>query len=629
MAEGIPFLTYPPVAQHGLIGDRRTAALVAGDGSIDWLCLPVFDGVSFFGSLLDANKGGLWRLGPAEPFVGRQRYSDGTAVLVTTWSRPGFELELTDAMLWPETDRTGGNQQGRAIVRHIRCLSGRSSVVSQFAPRFNFEHTGGVQPENGGAVYQAGGHKLSLWTSFPMTALDGQSSDFFYLNQDEEAWAVLSVDQPSSQEWSIEKARAALQATRDYWQNRQNRLIYHGSHEEQVLRSAQVLQLLTYAPQGSLVAAPTTSLPLRVGGSYNWDYRYSWVRDAALAVSIMSTLGDHETVEGLMNWLVKLARNSDSPLHTVYTINGDSDFPAQPVTSLEGYQGSQPVRVGNRAYNQLQPGAVGYLAEALLNYLEHDGKWSDEYWYIVQKRIAQDTIARWREPDNGIWELPQKAHYVSSKVMCWVALDRAIKIAEKTGHKNEIAEWRSNLEALQDEIMERGWSDKMGAFRQRYDQDSMDASALLIPIVGFLPSEHPFVLSTLEKLVERLVNDGMVHRFEANDGSGEPENSAAGDFQGAYLPCTFWLANAFAKAGLAEEAEEILQKVETKIGEMGLFAEILDTESDCFMGNYPLAFSHAEYLSAVLALAEARPLDNARLKLGQLTHHLQHLFKHK
>lgn len=349
-----------------------------------------------------------------------------------------------------------------------------------------------------------------------------------------------------------------------------------------------------------MVAAPTTSLPERIGGDRNYDYRHSWVRDASLSMATLGSLGDTPSAERYMGWLARRNSSTESPLQVVYRVAGGTELDQRERTDLEGYRGSLPVRFGNRAAAQRQLDWLGFLAECALVYLEQGGTWYGECWRTVRS-AAEYTAANWHKPDHGIWELSEQRHYVSGKVMSWVALDRALRIAERTGRTDETDNWSDTRGRIYAEVMDRGWSERMGAFRQHYESDRLDAAALLIPITGCLPPDHPRVLSTIERIEEQLTTDGLVHRFPPDDGV-----LSLSDFEGAFLPCTFWLAVAYAMAGNVERAERILERCESLAGGLGVFAEEVDVRSGAFLGNTPLLFSQVEYVRARLEVARAR-----------------------
>ncbi len=618
------FIAYPPIEHHGVVGDRRTAALVAADGTVDWWCLPDYDGIPVFGALLDADRGGHCRLGPLVPTMGHQRYEPGTAVLTTEWEMDDGVLLLTDAMLWPTDTRAAGDENRRVLVRMLTCTSGRCDAVCDVRPRAEFADIDELRELADGLVFSLHEHTLGLWTSTPLAADGMGCAASIKLEQGEIFLAVFSLDETPAV-WTDADVRKAMEETRDSWRGWDRRIVYTGPRAERVRQSAMAVRLLGYTPTGALVAAPTTSLPERVGGDRNYDYRLAWVRDASLSLAILSLLGDTTAAQGYMDWLAGLDSSTDSPLQVVYRVDGRIDVTQQERTDIVGYRQSRPVRFGNHAFEQRQLDSLGYFNDCALVYLNHGGAWRDAYWTVVQA-AANYTVANWRQPDSGIWELPAEQHYVSSKVMSWVALERAIQIARKTGHLADIERWLAAVEVIHQEVMDRGWSDRLGAFTQRYEADTLDAAALLIPVMGFLPGGHPRVVATTDRIAETLAIDGLVHRFVASETPGHPDMPLA-EFEGAFLPCTFWLATAYAKDGRVESAERILQKVEESVGDLGLLAEEIDARSGAFLGNTPLLFSQVEYVRAVMEVARAQPIDWAKMMVGMAEQRIRRMIR--
>ena len=598
MSDDSSFIPYPPIGRHGVIGDRRTAALVAADGTLDWLCLPCYDGTALFGGLLDVERGGFWRAGPEHPALGRQRYLDHSAVLMTSWSTSAGDLELIDAMAWPWDDRRAeqGGPDGRVVLRRLRCKRGEARAVVAIMPRRDFGESPSVVAGQNAVTAIVSGKELTLWISQPPDVLPDRVGIGVDLRAGEEIWSVLAWGEERPRPWTIERATALLDDTIRYWSDWSGTLTRDGIPLDQVRRSATTIHLLSYAPTGSPVAAPTTSLPERIGGDRNWDYRYSWVRDAALSVAILSRLGETKASRGYMDCLTSYRSSTDSPLQVVYGIDGALDLPEQKRWDIAGFAGSRPVRTGNRACSQKQLDSLGFFNDCALTYLDNDGEWTAEHWDMV-RRAADYTVANWQQPDSGIWEQVEERHFVSSKVMSWVALDRAVTIAERIGQE-PAQRWRTAMPVIHAEVMDRGWSEQEQAFLQTYDGDNLDASALLIPIVGFLPIDHPRVATTVERIIDVLTIDGFVHRYLP-----DPEELPLGRFEGAFLPCTFWLATVHAMAGHTDEARAILERVEGVAGELGLFAEEVDVASRSYRGNTPLLFAHAEYVRAVMAIA--------------------------
>ncbi|MBA3753477.1 MAG: glycoside hydrolase family 15 protein [Nitrospira sp.] len=464
---------------------------------------------------------------------------------------------------------------------------------------------------------------LKLWTTCVLQEDSGSAHATVNLKEGEQLWAVLTVGN-AEEPWSASILERRLEDTVVYWRNWLDGLTYTGLRGDRVRRSALTIHLLSYAPTGSMVAAPTTSLPERLGSDRNYDYRYAWVRDASLSLAVLALLGDTKAAKAYMDWLAELDSSTDSPLQVVYGISGNTDLTERARDDLAGYQGSRPVRFGNHAFSQRQLDSLGYFVDCAFIYLQQGGEWRDEYWDLTC-RIADYTAKNWTWPDSGIWELTAERHYVSSRVMSWVVFDRAIKMAEQLGHRETLGDWRAAKEAIQTQLMTQGWSDRLSAFRQSYEDDRLDASVLLIPVMGFLPADHPRVVSTVQRIEESLTIDGFVYRFRSP--GAEEAALPLGDFEGAFLPCTFWLATTYAMAGRADEAEAILNRAETYAGALGLFAEEVDPRSGSFLGNSPLLFAHVEYIRAVMELAKARPLDHARLLLGKVKQWLgQRLF---
>ena len=595
-------IAYPAVERHGIISDRRTAALVAADGTVDWWCLPAYDGDIFFGALLDWGKGGLWRLGPAAMLQGRQSYEDETMILQTEWDIGGNQLVLRDAMLWPENRRAPEQEPCRVIVRSLKCTKGRVRCALDFRPGFNFtEPTDATFDEHpSGVSIQKGGLALRLWCSAKLEREDTGLWCEVDLNEGEELSAVLDFGS-TGHGWTVAAAREALDHTRNYWREWSKAI---DNETPEIRRSAMIIHALTYAPEGSVVAAATTSVPERVGGQWNADYRLCWVRDASLSLGILEQLGDWQETERYLEWLHRQQSRFGQPLGVLYGIRGERRVGQKKNKEASGYRGSAPVRIGNRAYKQFQLGSVGFLADCIWIYLQAGGTWKEDYWKLV-RRVADYVRKNWTEPDNGIWELPERQHFVSSRVLSWVTLDRAVRIAKKVKPDFDTGDWEAELPKIHAEVMERGWSERLGAFRERYEQDNLDAATLLISVFEFLPPDHPRVLSTIEKISELLSIDGYVYRFNPR------AMHALGDFplgqlEAAFLPCTFWLAIAYAKAGNPQKAEAIVQSVERIAGPLGIFAEAVDPRNNCFLGNTPLLFSHVEYIRAKMEIERVR-----------------------
>jgi GH15 family glucan-1,4-alpha-glucosidase len=606
---------YLPIERHAAIGDRRSAAMIGADGRIDWWCLPNFDGSVVFGALLDAQRGGCWRLGPESGELGVQKYIDDTAVVTTSWSNEEGELELMDAMLWPDRASDHPDAQRRVLLRRLRSICGNISCAMELTPHDMFggpvriKTTANAQTEVGNARW------LGFWASDPGLAeqVTVNSRISFTSMEGKTIWMVLGDREPPSL-WTERAAEQALNDTISSWSHWSSRHLYMGPRKDAVRRSVMTIRLLSFQPNGSQVAAPTCSLPEKIGSSRNYDYRYAWIRDSSLALAILAVFGDLEAAEEYMDWLAQLGSSTEMPLQVIYKINGECDIEEQELKELDGYCGSRPVRLGNDAAKQFQLDSLGYLADCALIYLQQGGKWKQAYWDLIY-RIADFTAKHWQRKDNGIWELSEQRHYVTSKVMSWVVLERACGIAKKLGMEAP-SYWESSMQQIHGEVMQRGWSEARQAFRQHYDSDDLDASVLLIITMGFLPPDHPRSVATVKAIREHLEKDGYVWRFH-------PRSLGNGDMpldgmESAFLPCTFWLASALARQGKQGEAEKILNRVDSAFGALGIYPEEVDPESGAARGNMPMIFSHAEHLKAVMDYAKASPLTFLELAAGKM-----------
>jgi GH15 family glucan-1,4-alpha-glucosidase len=449
---------------------------------------------------------------------------------------------------------------------------------------------------------RTGNHEIELWVSRRIRVGTAAVEGLFDLTEGEEVWCVLAVNHRAA-EWDERRATAALTECDRYWRRWTDKLTYEGPRYKQVRRSAILVHQLAYAPTGAHVAAVTTSLPERIGGDWNADYRLCWIRDTSLSLAALTKLGHTEGAEKYMEWLGRQHSSTDAPLQVVYGIHGETELPQVNRNDVEGYRASKPVRLGNRAYRQDQHGSLGFLLDCVHTYLLGKGHWKPEYWQLV-RRVADHLASQWRHVGNGIWELPEQKHFLSGLVMGWAGLDRALKIAERLGKTENTQHWRQVCDDLYTEVMERGWSESLGAFRQHLDGENLDAAALLIPLLGMLPVNHPRVQATVERITERLTIEGIVYRFDPRETPGtSDEGIPLGRYEGAFFPCTFWLTEVLAHMSRRDEAEAILERAEKHAGPVGLFAEAVDVRSGDFLGNTPLLFSQITYVRAIRALA--------------------------
>ena len=592
-----PFVPYPPIERLAVIGDRRTAAMVAADGTICWWCLPNFDGVPVLGALLDAKKGGFCRLGPRGLLFGAQSYLPETAVLITRWEDETCRLELTDAMLWPGNRRDAGLAARRTIVRRLRCLSGTAPCRIALKTRPDFapaqQDLAGLYPIGHGAA------ALGLWCSRALARNGEEIGAEFDLNAGEEVWLVLdSGGRPGN--WSAARAREELGRTVDYWRSWSAKLRCPSERAAAIKQSALMVHLLCFAPSGAPAAAPTAALPERIGGWRNFDYRYSWVRDASLAISLLSELGLTGDEERYLDWLAGLPSGDGMPLQTAYRIDGGTKAPARKRRDLNGYREARPVQFGNRALKMKEIGSLGYLADAIWIYLDHGGTWKEPYWELT-RRLANFAAGHWDDRGTGIWELKRR-HYTTTRLLSWTTLDRAVKIAERLDRRDApFDRWRRELAAIRHRIMTCCWSEAMNAFRQHEQADTLDAALLLMPLMGFLPADHPRVVSTVAQIESRLSINGFLYRY-IEEKFPDQGNQPMGEEEGSFAMCTCWLAHYYARRGERGRADAILRRLEA-VTRNGLYSEAIDARTGTMLGNMPLLFTQVEYAKAALVLA--------------------------
>lgn len=583
-------IPYPAIERHAVIGDRRTAALVAADGTLDWLCLPDYDGTIVFGALLDSTRGGHWRVGPAALAAGIQTYEDAIPIVHTRWCTDEFDLELVDAMAQPHNDRLA---EARTIVRRVVCRRGVVECTVSFAPAADFALV------KSGETKVPGVGRLQLWS----TRDDVRERGRFALRPGDDVWFVMSLG--TDVDWSARRAERLLDDVRTFWRM-SIRDLSSESPGPEILRSAITIRLLEYAPCGSSVAAPTTSVPERIGGDWNADYRLTWVRDASLAMATLARLGDLESAGRYLDWLAK-ARGAaqDPPMDVLYTIRGERGPKQRERSDIEGYRGSRPVRLGNHAYKQRQHDIFGYFADCVDVYLQHGGAWRDDVWHLLC-RSADYVATHWKEKGNGIWELSAEQHYLSDRVMAWVALQRVRQIGTRAKRPMpRLATWTRAEDAIRRDTERYGWSERLNSFKQALDGDALDASALLIPLTGFLPVDDPRVRSTVDAILRHLVIDGCVYRFDPAD---VPDTGPLqmGEYEAAFLPCTFWMATVLSLLGRTTAADDVLGAARRVAGGIGLYAEAIDPRNWTFAGNTPLLFSHVEHIRALDTLHHAR-----------------------
>jgi alpha,alpha-trehalase len=597
-----------PIGDYALLSDCRSAALVSRDGSVDWLCFPRFDRPSVFCRLLDP-AGGQFAIRPAGEFQGRRRYLDQTMVLETTFTTAGGTAVLTDAMALGRNERGHGLGTGSpgVLVRQLACTDGEIEAEISYAPRPEY---GLVQPVllpvPGGLAAWGGADRLLLSTPVSFGVDGATATAKVRLAAGQAAEFSLAHGQmagPPLAPWPAEEIAARLEDTVAGWQSwsaiHQN---YEGPWQELVHQSGRVLQALTYQPTGAIVAAPTTSLPETVGGERNWDYRYTWVRDASLTMEALWVAACPDEANKLFTFFAdaaasQLQRGAD--LQIMFGIGGEGDLSERELPRLAGWRSSRPVRVGNGAWVQRQLDVYGELLDAAQRLVGQLGELDPATQQFLA--AAADTAAsRWQEKDQGIWEIRgEPRHFLYSKLMCWVALDRAIALAGHLGAGDRVIDWTAARDEIRAAILERGWNERAGAFTQAFGSEDLDASSLMLAITGFLPGDDPRMRATIDATAQRLTdNRGLVYRYLASDG-------LAGE-EGTFLLCTFWLAQAQALVGEVDAATATFERALAVINDVGLLAEEVDGATGEMIGNFPQAFSHIGLINAAWAITQAR-----------------------
>jgi GH15 family glucan-1,4-alpha-glucosidase len=596
-------MPYLPIADHGVIGDLHTAALVGLDGSIDWMCHPHFDSPSVFAAILDDEKGGRFQLAPKRDDVTRkQLYVPDTNVLVTRFLSPDGVAEVTDFMPIGAPVGTHGHHQ---LVRRVEVVRGSMILRARCQPAFDYaraEHR--VEAYAGGVCFRSDGLCLALTSTVHLRADGAAAVADFELREGERATFLLSGlegEERHPSALSEDEAERAFRATVDYWHRWLGRSRYRGRWREMVNRSALALKLLTFAPTGAIVAAPTTSLPAPIGGSRNWDYRYTWIRDASFTLYGLIRVGFTEEADAFQRWLAARVQESgqDGSLQLMYSLDGRHELPEQTLDHLEGYRGSRPVRIGNGAHAQLQLDIYGELLDAIYLYNKYATPIGYDAWVKI-RRILNHVCEVWTEPDEGIWEVRGgRRHFVYSKVMCWVALDRGLRLADKRSFPADRQRWLSTRDVIYEEVMRRGWNRKLQAFVQDFDGENLDASNLIMPLVFFLAPRDPRFLATLDAIQRDLAKGSLVHRYDV---TAAPDG-LDGD-EGTFSMCTFWLVEALTRAGRLDEARLVFEKMLGYANHLGLYSEQVGPTGEA-LGNFPQAFTHLGLISAAFNLDRA------------------------
>ncbi len=599
---------YPNIGDHGLIGDLQTAALVSTDGTLDWFCCPRFDSPSVFASLLDADGGGFFKIRPdRDDYVTKQLYLPDTAILVTRFMTPDGVGEVHDFMPIAE----GGATDRHRLVRNIRVVRGTMRFAIEIQPRFDYGRAAHMlELTDSGGVFQSDGLELTVHGIAPQgTSIqdagitlerDGDGVRWTRtLREGEIGGVVLESMGGTPRLVPPEEAQRLADETARFWRNWLHRSTYRGRWREMVARSAITLKLMTYAPTGALVAAPTTGLPEQEGGERNWDYRYTWVRDGSFSIYALLGLGYTEEAAAFGAWLRDRAAEytgEGRPLKIMYRVDGSSDLVEETLDHFEGWRGSRPVRIGNGAADQLQLDIYGEAADAFFLADGHGLQMAHQGWAALA-RITDWLCDHWDQPDEGIWETRGgQKDFTYARFQTWVALDRAIRLAQRHARPANAARWTTERDRVYNQIMERGWNPKLGAFTQHYTTEVLDSSLLMMPLQGFISPRDPMWLSTLKAMDRELVSDSLVYRYNP---SASPDG-LAGD-EGTFTLCTFWYVDALARAGRLDEARLVFEKMFTYANHLGLFSEEISSTGEQ-LGNFPQAFSHLSLIGAAVNL---------------------------
>ena len=631
--------TYQPINTYGVIGDCHSAVLVAPDGSVDWGCLPDFDSPAIFCRLLDAERGGYFQIAPSDSTIrGSQRYLRGSNVLQTRFSSDAGEILLTDFMpvetlsAWQFRElnnNTWTREDGscHCLVRIVECIRGEMpiTVTLKVSPNYASSPSEVTLVPNGMGAVISGGHQYvglgivgayrvpSFSMDVPHEAEEMHPSVIVQATLQEGERLLFAVGVGRNAKAARRLAEEELHQrnfdwelahTLHCWRTWLESCTFQGPYAEWVKRGALVLKMMTYAPTGAIVAAPTTSLPEELGGVRNWDYRYTWLRDATFTLYALNVLGFTEEAHAFTHWLRRLSYSNGEDLQIMYGIRGERELAECELPNLGGYCGSRPVRIGNDAVGQKQMDVFGEVMDCIHLFRRQGGferygeKLEGPLWAMM-RLLVEHVCTHWQEPDSGIWEVRGGLrHFVYSKAMCWVALDRGIRAAEQLHLEADLPRWRQVRDQIRTDILTHGYNTEIGAFTQSYDSAALDASNLLLPLVGFIPADDPRMRSTVDRIMERLTDEqGFVYRYLSDDGLSGSE--------GTWTVCSFWLVDNLAMQGRVAEARSLFERLLSYGGRLGLFAEQFEAHKDVALGNYPQAYTHIALINSAINLQRA------------------------
>jgi GH15 family glucan-1,4-alpha-glucosidase len=611
-----PDSPFPPIADYGFLSDCHTGALLASDGSVEWMCLPHFDSKSVFAAMLDRGAGSF-RVGPYGVYVpvGR-RYLPGTNVIETTWMTPQGWLRVVDALTisdWHDEERNTSHTRpptdfdaDHLLVRVVECIQGQVQVEMVCEPMLDYGATvanwSQVEDEHGRALDATDGVTAFRLFSDTRMGIEGNRAHSRHtMGEGEKRFCAISWTEELRGPRTVEEAEGHIERTSHFWRT----WLAEGNYPDHqwrshLQRSALTLKGLTFMPTGALVAAPTTSLPETPRGSRNWDYRYCWMRDASFTLWALHALGLDWEADDFIQYVGDMERNEDGSLQIMYGIKGQKDLRESTLDNLKGYEGARPVRIGNGAYNQRQNDVYGAVLDSVYLHSKQRDHIPERLWPVLVDQV-HCACRVWREPDQGIWEARgEPRHYVSSKLMCWVAADRGARLAERRGEEELARRWQHTAEEIRQDILEKG-VDERGVFRQHYDTDALDASNLLVVLMRFLPPEDERVRATVMAIRDELAENGLVLRYRTD----ETDDGQSGE-EGTFLICSFWLVSALCEIGEHLHARRLCERLLGYSSELGLYAEELEASSGRHLGNYPQAFTHLALINAVTHVIEGR-----------------------
>jgi alpha,alpha-trehalase len=629
---GVTASPFPPIADYAFLSDCETCALVAPNGNVEWLCLPHFDSPSVFGAILDRDAGGF-RLGPDDVEVpAARRYLPGTNIVETSWGTTGGWIIVRDVLLigpWHhDKDRSHTHKRAptdydadHVLLRMIRCVNGEVQVTMDCDPRFDYARKRGLWEHSGPGYHEATCRaedcdiELRVTSDMNMGFEGSRATARTLMKEGDKLFVALSwSEHPAPQ--TNEEAYDRLVWTAHHWQH----WLDHGNFPDHpwrthLQRSALTLKGLSYAPTGALVAASTTSLPETPGGERNWDYRFSWIRDSTFMLWGLYTLGFDWEANDFFYFIADIVyaeQDKEADLQIMYAIDGKAEIPEFTLDHLSGYEGARPVRIGNGAYRQEQHDVWGALLDSIYLHTKSRNHLDDRIWPLVKHQV-EAALAKWREPDRGIWEIRgEPKHFTSSKMMCWVAVDRGARLAEIRGELEHAARWQSAADEIQQDILEHG-VDERGVFTQHYDTDALDASLLLTVLTRFLPTDDERVVKTVRAIADELTEEGLVLRYRTD----ETDDGLAGE-EGSFAICSFWLVSALVEIGEVRRARDLCDKLLSYASPLGLYAEEIDPRSGRHLGNFPQAFTHLALINAVMHVIRAdQGLEIGQLPLGR------------